>query len=118
MSKQSGRHYSSPGAFRRALTDRLRDVADGGRWTLPQLQRQIAYDRLLQRLYLTDDGWVVKGAAASLARDLGARATVDIDLYRVRVQRSAEAIYVPRRRVTSGTGSASRSVPCVLLEPV
>ncbi|MDQ3485039.1 MAG: hypothetical protein M3445_06465 [Actinomycetota bacterium] len=53
--------YGSPGAFRRALTDRLRVIARESRWTLPQLQRQIAYDRLLERLYLVDDGWIVKG---------------------------------------------------------
>jgi len=85
------RGHSSPGAFRRALTDRLRNAAGGGRWTLPQLQRQIAYDRLLQRLYLTDEGWVVKGAAALLARDLGVRATVDIDVYRDLATAVAEA---------------------------
>jgi hypothetical protein len=56
--------YGSPGAFRRALADRLRAIAEGSRWTLTHLQRQFAYDRLLERLYLGDDGWVVKGAAA------------------------------------------------------
>lgn len=55
--------YGSPGAFRRALTDRLRAIAAEGRWALPQLQRQFAYDRLLERLYAVDDGWIVKGAA-------------------------------------------------------
>lgn len=44
------RGYMSPAAFRRALTDRLRDVEKKSRWKLPQLQRQFAYDRLLQRL--------------------------------------------------------------------
>jgi hypothetical protein len=29
---------------------------------------------LLERLYAIDDGWIVKGAAALLARDLGVRA--------------------------------------------
>ena len=29
-----------------------------GRWTLQQLQRQVAYDRLIERLYLADDRWV------------------------------------------------------------
>ncbi len=84
------RGYASPGAFRRALTDRLRALAEEGRWSLPQLQRQIAYDRLLERLYRVDDSWIVKGAAALLARDLGARATIDIDVYRVRARRTAE----------------------------
>jgi nucleotidyltransferase AbiEii toxin of type IV toxin-antitoxin system len=76
------RRYGNPRDFRRALTDRLKNAAKEGRWTLPQLQRQIAYDRLLQRLYLANNGWVVKGAAALLARDIGVRATIDIDVYR------------------------------------
>jgi hypothetical protein len=69
-----GHSYGSPGAFRRALTDKLRVLAAGSRWTLQQLQRQMAaYDRLLERLYLVDEGWIVKGATALLARDIGVR---------------------------------------------
>ncbi|MGH8904267.1 MAG: nucleotidyl transferase AbiEii/AbiGii toxin family protein [Egibacteraceae bacterium] len=83
--------YGSPGAFRRALTDRLRAIAEESRWTLPQLQRQFAYDRLLERLYMVDDGWVVKGAAALLARGLGVRATIDVDVYRAQARAAAEA---------------------------
>lgn len=52
--------YATPASFRRALTDRLKTVAEGSRWTIPQLQRQVAYDRLLERLYLIDANWVVK----------------------------------------------------------
>jgi hypothetical protein len=74
--------YPSPKAFRQALTDKLRFLARTSKWSLPQLQRQIAYDRLLERLYLVDEGWVVKGATALLARDLGVRASIDVDLYR------------------------------------
>ncbi|MGA8745105.1 MAG: nucleotidyl transferase AbiEii/AbiGii toxin family protein [Solirubrobacterales bacterium] len=76
------RSYGSPAAFRRALTDKLKAAAQTSRWELPQLQRQMAYDRLLERLYLVDEGWIVKGATALLARDLGVRATIDIDVYR------------------------------------
>src|SRR6266511_604296 len=82
--------YPSPQAFRQALTDRLREAAKAGPWTLPQLQRQIAYDRLLERLYLVDDGWVVKGATALLARGIGVRATIDIDVYREAARDVAE----------------------------
>jgi hypothetical protein len=85
------RAYGSPTAFRRALTDRLKENARTGRWTLPQLQRQFAYDRLLERLYLVDDRWVVKGAVALLARGIGVRATVDIDVYRATAREEAEA---------------------------
>ena len=83
--------YSTPASFRRALTDRLKLAAKSSRWTLPQLQRQAAYDRLLERLYLVDGGWVVKGATALMARDLGTRGTIDIDLYRQVARELAEA---------------------------
>ncbi len=42
------RGYGSPTAFRQALTDKLKAKADRSRWTLAQLQRQMAYDRLLE----------------------------------------------------------------------
>jgi len=80
MSGRDG--YATPKAFRRALTDKLQTLASQSKWDLPQLQRQIAYDRLLARLYRVDRHWVIKGATALLARDLGVRGTIDIDLYR------------------------------------
>lgn len=83
--------YATPAAFRRALTDRLKTLAGTSRWTLPQLQRHVAYDRLLERLYLFDRDWVVKGAAALMARELGTRGTLDIDLYREISLAAAEA---------------------------
>ena len=83
--------YATPVAFRRALTDKLTALAKSSRWELPQLQRQFAYDRLLERLYLMDDGWIVKGAVALLARDLGVRASIDIDVYRAKSADAAEA---------------------------
>jgi len=51
----------------------------------------MAYDRFLERLYLVDDGWVVKGATALLAREIGVRATIDVDVYRAVERRVAEA---------------------------
>ncbi|MGH3273453.1 MAG: hypothetical protein ACRDNZ_03900 [Streptosporangiaceae bacterium] len=74
--------YRSPSSFRQALTDKLADLAVTSRWTLQQLQRQMAYDRFLERLYLVDGSWIVKGATALLARDIGVRSTIDIDVYR------------------------------------
>ena len=50
----------------------------------------MAYDRLLERLYVVDDGWIVKGATALLARDLGMRATIDVDVYRAQATEIAE----------------------------
>jgi hypothetical protein len=46
------------------------------------LQRQYAYDQLIERLYRIDDKWVVKGATALLARRISVRHTIDIYLYR------------------------------------
>jgi len=84
------RAYGGPTAFRRALTDRLKASAVSGRWTLAQLQRQMAYDRLLERLYLIDEDWIVKGATALLARNIGVRATIDVDIYRAVASEVAE----------------------------
>lgn len=83
--------YPSPQAFRQALTAKLREASANGPWTLAQLQRQFAYDRLLERLYLVDKGWVVKGATALLARGIGVRGTIDVDIYRGRTRELAEA---------------------------
>jgi hypothetical protein len=83
--------YETPAAFRRALTDRLRTLAESGPWELQQLQRQFAYDRLLERLYLMDEGWILKGAVALLARDIGVRASLDIDVFRAKSLDAAEA---------------------------
>ncbi|MEX0989001.1 MAG: nucleotidyl transferase AbiEii/AbiGii toxin family protein [Actinomycetota bacterium] len=91
MSLSQQRSYGSPAAFRRALTDRLRTKAETSRWTLSQLQRQIAYDRLLERLYLHDNAWIVKGATALLARDIGVRGSLDVDVYREALREVAEA---------------------------
>lgn len=82
--------YATPPAFRRALTDQLKAAAKEGRWAFQQLQRQVAYDRLIARLYPIDDGWIVKGATALLARDIGARGTLDVDLYRRAAREVAE----------------------------
>lgn len=50
----------------------------------------MAYDRLLEGLYLVDGNWIIKGATALLARDIGVRATIDIDLYREAVREITE----------------------------
>jgi hypothetical protein len=85
------RAYGSPSSFRQALTDKLRSLALTSRWNLQQLQRQMAYDRFLERLYLVDGNWIVKGATALLAREIGVRATIDIDVYRPAARELAEA---------------------------
>jgi Nucleotidyl transferase AbiEii toxin, Type IV TA system len=91
MTAKSDLPYATPGAFRRALTDKLRAMASAeGRWPLPDLQRQFAYDRLLARLYLLDDGWILKGSIALLARHIAVRHTIDVDVFRAVSRDQAE----------------------------
>ncbi|MEV0569292.1 nucleotidyl transferase AbiEii/AbiGii toxin family protein [Dactylosporangium sp. NPDC050588] len=74
--------YGSPAALRAALTDRLKKLARASAFTVTDLQRQFAYDRLLSRVFSAPDAdrWVLKGAAALLARLEVARHSKDIDL--------------------------------------
>lgn len=77
--------YASPQALRQAVTDQLRKLAaQRPDARLSDLLRQFAYDRLLARVFTADpDQWVLKGAAAMLARlPAGARHSNDVDLYR------------------------------------
>jgi hypothetical protein len=79
------RRYATPQALRQAIADRLRAVAaQRSDATLGDLHRRFAYDRLLARVFTADpDQWVLKGAAAMLARlPTAARHSKDIDLYR------------------------------------
>ena len=74
--------YGSGGAFRRALETRLAAQArDTGR-SVVRLRKDVAFDRLLARLFaVAPDRWILKGALA-LDYRLGdrARTTKDIDL--------------------------------------
>src|ERR1700674_3758457 len=77
--------YATPDALRAAITARLRTAAskDKNR-SLPDLLRQFVYDRLLYRIFTSEDAdrWVIKGATALLARLHGeARHSIDVDLY-------------------------------------
>jgi hypothetical protein len=101
------RAYGGPASFRRALTDRLKALAESTRWNLPQLQRQIAYDRLLERLYLTDDDWIVKGATALLARTSASEAPSISTSTAGPGQRQERPTFAQRLDWTSATGSAS-----------
>jgi hypothetical protein len=78
--------YADPAALRQAINERLRAlVREDSQLQLADLQRQFAYDRFLTRVFLAADRdrWVLKGAAALLARLHGrTRHTLDVDLYR------------------------------------
>ena len=76
--------YESPRAFDAAIKDRLASAARTSPYSIAEMRRHIAYDRLLARVFLYDpDGWVLKGGTGLLARLPGiARHTADVDLFR------------------------------------
>ena len=75
--------YATPKDFDRALTDRIASAAKTQPYSVPQLRRQFAYDRLLCRVFLHGpEQWVLKGATGILSRIPGrARHSMDVDLY-------------------------------------
>ena len=76
--------YARAAAFRRALEDRLQDIAGKESLDLQRLRRQVAFDRLLARLFQAAQPralpWVLKGGYAMELRIKAARTTKDIDL--------------------------------------
>jgi hypothetical protein len=77
----SAKKYASAGALRRALEDRLRQTATTEQIDLARLRRQVAFDRLLARLFHSDHvPWTLKGGYAMKLQLRVTRTTVDIDL--------------------------------------
>jgi len=77
----SSKTYSTSGAFRRALEERLKRAALSDQIDLNRLRRQVSFDRLLARLFREEPApWVLKGGYALELRFKSARSTVDIDL--------------------------------------
>ncbi|HKI70493.1 MAG TPA: nucleotidyl transferase AbiEii/AbiGii toxin family protein [Verrucomicrobiae bacterium] len=75
------RKYASATAFRVALEDRLKRMAQEEGLDLQRLRRQAAFDRLLCRLFAAPDApWLLKGGYAMELRLKTARTTRDIDL--------------------------------------
>ena len=78
------KRYATAAAFRRALEDRLQDIAGKESVDLQRLRRQVAFDRLLARLFQAAQPralpWVLKGGYAMELRIKAARTTKDIDL--------------------------------------
>jgi len=72
---------SSPNAFRRSLSDRIKREAKNRRHTHQQLQRQFLIQRFLARVFANPTGsWVLKGGTSLLIRLPDARHSRDIDL--------------------------------------
>ena len=85
------RDYATAKAFRRALEDRLSKIAEAEQVQVNRLRRQVAFDRLLMRLFRTDAApWVLKGGYALELRFRTARSTLDIDLTVSRVMADTE----------------------------
>jgi hypothetical protein len=77
----SPKTYSTAGAFRRALEERLKTASLTDQIDLNRLRRQVSFDRLLARLFREEPApWVLKGGYALELRFKTARSTVDIDL--------------------------------------
>ena len=73
--------YASATAFRTALEDRLKKLAQLESIDLQRLRRQAAFDRLLCRLFANPNApWLLKGGYAMELRVKTARTTRDIDL--------------------------------------
>jgi hypothetical protein len=78
------RQYATAGAFRTALEARLNERARRDGVDLHRLRRQVAFDRLLARMFdpsqSVRDSWVLKGGYALEMRFHMARSTKDLDL--------------------------------------
>lgn len=74
--------YDSPQTFRTALEARLRNIAHRHGTDLQRLQRRVAFEQLLARLFAQDDPpWLLKGGyALELRLADRARSTLDLDL--------------------------------------
>ena len=72
---------ATPAAFRQALEARLANVARTEAVDIQRLRRQVAFDRLLCRIFQAPDAsWALKGGYAMELRLNMARTTKDIDL--------------------------------------
>ena len=73
--------YATPHAFRTALEARLRNLSLEQGTDLQRLRRQVAFERLLARLFREQDiPWLLKGGyALELRLPERARSTVDLD---------------------------------------
>lgn len=73
--------YSTAFAFRRALEDRLAAAAKAEGIDLQRMRRQVAFDRLLVRLFADGNPpWRLKGGYALELKLATARTTRDLDL--------------------------------------
>jgi hypothetical protein len=73
--------YKTQGALRKALEERLKQKSKLENVDINRLRRQLAFDRLLARLFHDEAApWALKGGYALELQFKAARSTVDIDL--------------------------------------
>jgi hypothetical protein len=77
------RKFKDATAFRSSLEERLKTASRKKGMDLQRLRRQLAFDRLLARLFSgKNPPWYLKGGYAMELRIHGARTTRDVDLGR------------------------------------
>ncbi len=73
--------YVTPASFRQGLEERLKTLSRSDGIDIMRLRRQVAFDRLLARLFhASETPWVLKGGYAMELRIDRARTTKDLDL--------------------------------------
>ncbi|CAL9676383.1 nucleotidyl transferase AbiEii/AbiGii toxin family protein [Streptomyces sp. enrichment culture] len=84
--------YTSPAAFRAALTQSARKMSKSTGMSVPELLKIFYFNRLAARVFNKEpEGWLIKGGQALLVRYRGAaRLSQDIDLQCAHPERSAE----------------------------
>jgi predicted nucleotidyltransferase component of viral defense system len=86
------RRYSDPRAFRRALTDRLKQLARITGLPYPDLQRRFVLECFLARVFaLPGERWLLKGGTGLAFRLSGARHSRDLDLCNTSADRELQA---------------------------
>ena len=74
--------YATAAAFRRALEDRLQDIARKEGVDLQRVRRQVAFDRLLARLFQAAQPhelpWVLKGGVRRVGVPVDCSASVTV----------------------------------------
>jgi len=79
MNRPSG--YATAASLRQALENRLQRLSEAKGEDLGRLRRQVAFDRLLARIFAEENlSWVLKGGYSLELRMKEARSTRDIDL--------------------------------------
>ena len=102
--------YATATAFRQAVEARLMNLARAEQVDIQRLRRQVAFDRLLCRLFHNPQApWALKGGYAMELRMAMARTTRDIDLsVRQRIAGGKKALNRKLGKTVSRPGDGMR----------